>query len=261
MKMRFIDTHAHLTFEGLCENLDDVLERSRSAGVDGWITVGTDPKENTKSIELAGANKNMFAAVGFHPHEARLITTDDFDTLAAQMKEDIVVALGEIGLDYHYNFSEPPIQREVFRKQLEIAAATEKPVIVHSREAFDETLEILSEYIGRLRGIVIHCFGGDANQARKAVEMGCYISFTGTVTFKTADTAREAAGAVPLNRLMIETDCPYMSPAPMRKQRVNEPALMVHTAAKIAELHGVTTEEIARITTENAVDFFNLNLA
>jgi TatD DNase family protein len=257
--MRLIDTHAHLTFEGLFENLDDVLARSREAGVDTWITVGTSPEENIKNIELARRYDNMYAAAGFHPHDARLITDDDLQTLSKHLKEDVVVALGEIGLDYHYNYSEPQIQREIFRKQLEIAAAASRfPVILHSREAFDDTFAILSEYMLRLKDVVFHCFGGGAAEAKRAVEMGCHISFTGTVTFKNADIAREAAAAVPLERLMIETDCPFMSPAPMRKQRTNEPALMVHTAAKLAELHGIGLGDISRITTLNAVRFFGL---
>ncbi|AQQ70801.1 putative deoxyribonuclease YcfH [Limihaloglobus sulfuriphilus] len=256
--MSLIDTHAHLTFEGLVENLDDVLGRSRDAGVDTWVTVGTSPQENIKNIELARRYDNMYAAAGFHPHDARLITEDDLQALSKQINDDKVVALGEIGLDYHYNYSEPQIQQDIFRKQLEIAAAAGMPVILHSREAFEDTFAILTEYMPRLKDVVFHCFGGGAAEAQRAVEMGCYISFTGTVTFKNADTAREAATAVPLERLMVETDCPFMSPAPMRKQRTNEPALMIHTATKLAELHNTELEEIARVTTRNAVRFFGL---
>jgi TatD DNase family protein len=169
-----------------------------------------------------------------------------------------VVAIGEIGLDYHYDYSPRDIQKDIFRKQIEIAIEQKLPAVIHSREAFDETMEILESFGDDLPSIVVHCFGGDAEQARICVDKGYYISFTGVVTFKNAQSARDAAAAVASERLMVETDCPFMSPAPMRKQKINEPALMVHTAAKLAEVQGMELEELAAIMTANTKKFFGI---
>lgn len=257
--MGLIDSHAHLTFPEFSENFEQVLERSTQAGVDRWITVGTDPDDSVKSIELANRFENIYATVGYHPHYAKDVTGDDLVTLQQQLAEKKVVALGEIGLDYHYNFSEPQIQKEIFRKQLGIAEKTNMPVIIHSREAFEDTMAILDEFQGKLKDVVIHCFSGDAEQAKIVVAKGYYVSFTGVVTFKNAQTARDAAAQIPLEKLMVETDCPFMSPAPMRKQKVNEPSLMIHTAAKLAEIKNVSKEEFARVTEQTTINFFGLD--
>lgn len=255
-----IDTHCHLTFEPLAEDVAGVLERSRQAGVTAWITVGTSLVDSRKAVELAGRHENLYASVGIHPHDAK-----DADGAAmAELKEiargDRVVAIGETGLDFHYNFSKQPDQKRVFAAHLEMAKELALPVIVHSRNAFEETLDILHGCGDGLKGVVFHCFSGSAEQARQLLARGYYISFTGVVTFKNAQIAREAAAAVPMGRLMVETDCPYMSPEPVRSRKPNEPALMVHTARFLAELKGLSIDEFAAKSTQTAVRFFHLPL-
>lgn len=256
--MELIDTHCHLTFEQLAGQIDAVLERSIAAGVTSWITIGTDPAENKKAIALAAQYENMYATVGIHPHYAKDVTAETINQLRESAQNESTVAIGETGLDFHYNFSKQQAQKTVFIEHLKIAADLNLPVVVHSREAFDETVEILDDFGAAVEKIVFHCFGGSARQAEIVLEKGYYISFTGVVTFKNADTVRTAAIAVPLDRLMIETDCPYMSPAPMRNQKTNEPALMLHTAKFLAELKNVDLETLASATTATAKNFFSL---
>lgn len=258
LTMEFIDTHAHLTFDDLLADVDGVIERSMAAGVTGWITVGTDREHVERVLELAPKYDRMWAAVGYHPHYAKDITDEDIEYLRTVCKNEKVVAIGEAGLDFHYNFSEVERQKEIFRKQLEIAAGAGLPVVVHTRNAFDETVAILEEFAGKLKGVVVHCYSGDAEQAKMLLDKGYYISFTGIVTFKNAEEARAAAGVVPLDRMMIETDCPYISPAPMRNQRPCEPALLVHTAKRIAEIKGVSIEEFAGAVSATSKQFFGL---
>ena len=253
-----IDTHCHLTFEPLAGDVPGVIARSRAAGVTGWITVGTTLVDSGSAIELAARYENMYAAVGIHPHEAKTGDEAALAELKCLAQQDKVVAIGETGLDFHYNFSKQPDQARVFAAHLDIARALGLPVIVHSRNAFDETMEILDRNGGGLQGVVFHCFSGSADQARQLLERGHYLSFTGVVTFKNADATRAAAQVVPLDRLMVETDAPYMSPEPVRKQKPNEPALMVHTARLLADLKGVSLEDLAQATTRNAVKFFRL---
>ena len=256
--MHLIDTHCHLTFEPLARDVPGVIERSRAAGVTGWITVGTSLEDDGKAIDLAANYENMYAAVGIHPHEAKTGDAAALAELKRLAQQDKVVAIGETGLDFHYNFSKQPDQARVFSAHLDIARALGLPVIVHSRNAFDETVEILDRSGGGLKGVVFHCFSGSADHARQLLDHGYYLSFTGVVTFKNADATRAAAQVVPLDRLMVETDAPYMSPEPVRKQKPNEPALMVHTARLLADLKGVSLEDFAHATTRNAVEFFGL---
>lgn len=256
--MELIDTHCHLTFEQLAGQLDAVLERSIAAGVTSWITIGTDPDENQKAVALAEKYENMYATVGIHPHYAKDVTAETINQLREFAQNEKTVAIGEAGLDFHYNFSKPQAQKTVFIEHLKIAADLNLPVVVHSREAFDETIEILDDFGAAVEKVVFHCFGGSAEQARIVLDRGYYISFTGVVTFKNADTARQAAMAVPLDRLMIETDCPYMSPAPMRNQKINEPALMLHTAKFLANLKNTDLEILAEATSATAKKFFSL---
>lgn len=251
-----IDTHAHLAFEPLIDDLNAVLDRSRAAGVTKCITVGTKTEENRRSVEIAQKYDGLYATVGIHPHYAKDVTEPDITELEILSQNEKVVALGETGLDFHYNFSAQPAQIELFKKHLEVAAKVNLPVIIHSREAFNETLEILEPYSAKLKNVVFHCFTGTADQAELIIEKGWYISFTGVVTFKSANDVRESAKATPLERMMLETDCPYMTPAPMRKQKINEPALLVHTAKFIADLKGVTLEQLASKTVGNSLCFF-----
>jgi TatD DNase family protein len=259
--MELIDTHCHLTFEQLAGDIEAVIERSRAAGVVGWITVGTDPQHNRKAVELADRFDNIYATVGIHPHDAKDVTAKGLTELKELASSEKVIAIGETGLDFHYDFSPRQDQRRVFEAQLEIARQLNLPVIIHCREAFDETIDILEQFEGlkgRLKGVVFHCFSGSIQQARIVLDHGFYISFTGVITFKNAEKTRESAMVVPTNRLMLETDCPYMSPEPMRKQKINEPALMVHTARFVAVLKEMDENDFARAVTATSKNFFGL---
>ncbi len=256
--MGLIDTHCHLTFEPLAGDVAGVVERSRAAEVTGWITVGTSLEDSRRAVELAAAYENMYAAVGIHPHEAKDGDAAALAALKDLAQQDKVVAIGETGLDFHYNFSKQPDQRRVFAAHLAIAREVNLPVIIHSRNAYDETVEILDRHGGGLKGVVFHCFSGSAEQAKQLLDRGHFLSFTGVVTFKNAEATRAAAQVVPLERLMVETDAPYLSPEPLRKQKPNEPALMVHTARCLADLKGVSLEDLTQATSRNAVAFFCL---
>ena len=257
--MALLDTHCHLTFEPLAGDVAGVVERSRAAGVTGWITVGTSLEDSQAAIKLAAMYEGMYATIGIHPHEAGSADTAALEELRRLGRRTKVVAVGETGLDFHYNFSKQPDQKRVFIAHLEIAGELGLPVVVHSRNAFDETVEILDRHGTGLKGVVFHCFGGSAEQAEALLRRGYHISFTGVVTFKNAQATRAAARAVPLDRLMVETDCPYMSPEPLRSHKPNEPALMIHTARVLAELKGVKMENFAQATTQTAVTFFGLS--
>jgi TatD DNase family protein len=256
--MELIDTHCHLTFEQLADDIEAVLARSVAEGITSWITVGTDPQQNRKAVELSEKFKNIYAAVGIHPHDARDVTAEMLTELKELAKNEKVVAIGETGLDYHYNHSSPSDQKRAFAAQLKIAKELNLPVIIHSRKAFDETMEILDQYGRGTKGVVFHCYSGSAAQAKIVLDYGFYISFTGVVTFKNADLTRKAAEIVPTDRLMLETDCPYMSPEPVRKQKINEPALMIHTAMYLAELKQMDLTDFADAVTATSKSFFNL---
>lgn len=256
--MELFDTHCHLTFDDLAGDIDSVIARSIATRVTEWITVGTDLQEGRKAIALTQRFENLYAAVAIHPHDAKSVTSDtitDLKKLATNLK---VVAIGETGLDYHYNHSLREDQKRVFAKHLEIAAELNLPVIIHCREAFDDTMALLQSYGTGVRKVVFHCFSGSAEQAEIVLDRGFYISFTGVVTFKNAEKTRRAAEVVPLARLMLETDCPYMSPEPMRKQKVNEPALLIHTARFLADLKHMELADFASAVTATSRNFFNL---
>ena len=260
--MKLIDAHCHLTYESrhAGSDIDAVLKRSRDAGVTGWITIGTDAEESVKSVELANRFENMFATVAIHPHEAKTANDKTLGEIRQIAGNKKVVAIGETGLDFHYEFSTREQQRDSFIRHLELAAELNLPVVIHSREAFDETIKILEEHKGRLKGVVFHCFSGPVEQAKAVLENDWFISLTGVVTFKNANITRDVAKYVPLDRLMIETDAPYLSPEPMRKQKVNEPALLVHTAKFIAELRGMELADFAEAVTATTRRFFSLPL-
>jgi len=256
--MELIDTHCHLTFDDLAGDIEGVVERSIAAGVTGWITVGTDPQENHKAVELTERFQNMYAAIAIHPHDARTVTAQTIAELKQLAQNRNVVAIGETGLDYHYDFSLHEDQRRVFAEHLAIAAELGLPVIIHCRKAFDETMEILDKLGSGVGKVVFHCFSGSAEQAKILLKRGFYFSFTGVVTFKNAEKTRKAAAVIPLDRLMLETDCPYMSPEPVRKQKVNEPALMIHTARFLAELKQIPFADFADAVTATSKAFFQL---
>jgi len=256
--MKLIDTHCHLTFEDFARDIDGVIARSLAVGVTEWITVGTNLQENRKAIEFAERFENMYAAIGIHPHDAKTVTAQMLAELKKIAQHKKVVAIGETGLDYHYDFSPRQRQKEVFAEHLKIASELGLPVIIHCREAFDETMGILEEYGNAVDKVVFHCYSGSPEQAKIVLDKGFYISFTGVVTFKNARIKQEAARIVPVDRLMLETDSPYMSPEPMRRQKVNEPALMIHTATFLAELKQMDLEDFAQAVTATSRAFFGL---
>jgi TatD DNase family protein len=251
----FIDSHCHIDGPEYDADREDVISRARDAGVTTMLNVGTgDPYSGAfeRVVALAEEHEEIYAAVGVHPHDAKL-----FDDRAEQRLVELakqsqrVIAWGEIGLDYHYDHSPRDVQREVFRKQLRLARSLELPVIIHSREADEDTIAILGEELtDYARGGVMHCFGGSLETATSAIALGFFISFAGNLTFKKADNLRDVARQLPHDRILIETDCPYLSPVPFRGKR-NEPARVVETARCLAELLGRELEEIGRITSEN----------
>jgi TatD DNase family protein len=249
-ELNLIDSHVHLDHEQFRDDLDALLARAREQGVTRMLTIGTGdgPPKLDCAIELALKYDGIYATVGVHPHEASKADPKTFDNLRNLMTEPKVVAFGEIGLDYHYDFSPREVQREVFIEQLRIAQGSGKPVIIHTREAWADTLEILRrEWSGP--GIM-HCFTGDQAQAREALDLDFHLAFGGVITFKTADTVRQAAAIVPDDRLLVETDAPYLAPIPYRGKR-NEPAFMIETVRKLAEVRNTTVEHIAQVTSRN----------
>ncbi|HKD08289.1 MAG TPA: TatD family hydrolase [Bryobacteraceae bacterium] len=245
-----IDSHCHLDDKKYTEDLDEVLDRAAAAGVTRMLSIGTGdgPPELDRAVRLAERYPQICASVGAHPHDASKFTPQSAGDLRALAGNEKVVAFGEIGLDYHYDFSPREAQREVFIEQLGIAAEAGLPVIIHTREAWEDTLSILREH-WRGPGIM-HCFTGDAVQAREALDLGFHLAFGGVITFRTAEAVREAARITPEDRLLVETDAPYLAPVPWRGKR-NEPAFVAETARKLAEIRGVAAEEIASITTTN----------
>jgi TatD DNase family protein len=261
----FVDSHAHIDGPEFDADRDRVIQRARDADVGAILNVGTgDPHSAAleRAVELGEKHQDVYTAVGTHPHDARLYD----DSAEEKIRELItnnasVIAWGEIGLDFHYDNSPRSVQLEVFRRQLRLARLAALPVIVHTREAEDETIDILnSEWAGSNLPGIMHCFSGSLGLAQNAIELGFFISFSGIVTFKKADQLRMVAKKVPLDKLLIETDCPFLSPIPFRGKR-NEPAFVVEVARGLAGIHGVEVEEIARITTSNFAKLFQLPIA
>jgi len=257
--MGLIDSHAHLTFPELVDQVAEVLQRAREAGVERVITVATDLADARRAVDLAERHPDRIdVAAGFHPHEAGQVTDETFSAMAALWAHPKVVALGEMGLDYHYDFADRALQRSVFGRQLTEAAARVEPIVVHCREALDDTIRILLEHGFERRPVVFHCFTGSAEEAARIAGHGWRISFTGVVTFKKSDALRDVARAYPAEHLMIETDAPYLSPEPVRGRRPNEPAFLAHTARCLAELRGGPFAELAEQTARNTREFFEL---
>jgi TatD DNase family protein len=262
-----IDSHCHIDGEAFDDDRDEVVRRALEAGVVAMLNVGTgDPHSDDfrQAVAVAERYENVFASVGVHPHDAKLYDAKAEDHLIELAKSEKVIAWGEIGLDYYYDHSPRDVQREVFRGQIRKAKELGLPIIVHSRDADDETVEILrDEYLprvadGNVRGPgIMHCFGGTPEIAKELMSIGFLISFAGNVTFKKAENLLDAARVVPLDRLLVETDCPFLTPMPFRGKR-NEPAFVEHTAGFLAEFYGVPFDDLARQTTINFVEFFGL---
>jgi TatD DNase family protein len=261
--MIFVDSHCHIDGEAFDGDRDEVVQRAKDAGVKMMLTVGTgNPHDGEieKAVKVAESYENVFASVGVHPHDAKLYDEKAENHLIELVESSgKVIAWGEIGLDFYYDHSPRDVQFDVFRRQIRVAKKLNLPIIIHSRDADAETVKVLTEECSHedFRGGIMHCFGGTAEMAKDLMEIGFLISFAGNVTFKKAENLREAARVVPLEKLLIETDCPFLAPIPNRGKR-NEPAFVVHTAQFLADFYNVRIEEIARQTTENFIRFFAL---
>jgi len=255
-----IDSHAHLDFEDFQGDIDGVVSRAAAVGVDRIVVVGLwrSPGNFGNALELARARPAVFAATaGIHPHECAQVPEADWEESARLAADPLVVGVGETGLDYHYDLSPRDVQRESFRRSIRIARDVEKPLVVHVREAHDACAAILREEGIPTAGGVIHCFTGDWAAARVYLDLGMHVSVAGIVTFKAAEEIREAVRRIPRERLLVETDSPFLAPVPFRGKR-NEPAHVVHVASKVAELWGVSPAEVAEITTGNVKRLFRL---
>lgn len=256
MRPSLIDTHCHLEMKAFQKDREEVLSRAANEGIAYIINAGSDERGNIDGLRIAAEHEQVYASVGIHPHDAESLDTSLFKNIRAWIQKPKVVAIGEIGLDYHYLHSSKEAQINSFRKQLALARESDLPVIVHSREARDDTLRILGEEGKELKG-VLHCFSGDQEMANTAVKMGFHISFAGPVTFKNAGALRKTAKTIPDERILVETDAPYLSPVPMRGKR-NEPSYVRYTAQALADVRGVSEEDIARIVTLNAKMLFSI---
>lgn len=249
----FFDTHAHYCDRKFDKDRDDVLSSMPGSGVSLILDAGSGIDALDRSVALAQKYDFMYASAGVHPHDTEKMTDEHLVAVEQLQQNPKVVAVGEIGLDYHYDFSPRDIQRLRFREQLEIAGRVGKPAIVHQRESLEDTLAIVSEY--RDVGGVFHCFGGSVETAKRILDMGWYLSFGGIVTFKNARKVLDVIKMMPAERILLETDCPYISPEPYRGRR-NDSTYLIYIAAKIAEVRGSTTEEIAELTRNNGKRLF-----
>ncbi len=252
--MGIFETHAHYLKEDFGDDLIPLLQSMPSLGVEKIIAVGYDLRSSAEEIELAHRFEYIHAAAGVHPENCYELPTDWLVQLEAMLADEKVCALGEIGLDYHYDNTDKEVQAEVFERQLELARRLSLPVIIHSRDACEDTMNILKKH--KPRG-VLHCFSGSAETAAEVVKLGMYIGFTGVLTFKNAKKALAACEAVPLDRLLLETDCPYMAPVPHRGKRCDS-SMIQFTAAKMAEIKGVSAEEMIDIARQNAERLFGV---
>lgn len=255
-----IDSHAHLDAEDYQADLDAVVARARAAGLERIVCVGLwhRPGDFGNALALAARDPSFFSAtVGIHPHEAAQVPAADWEAFARLARDPRVVAIGEMGLDFHYDRSPRPVQEEAFRRSLRIAREVGKPIVIHVREADEPCLRCLREEGIPAAGGVVHCFTGDAPAARAYLDLGLHVSVSGIVTFKTAEPIREAVRITPRDRLLVETDSPFLAPIPFRGRR-NEPAYVAHVAAKVAEIWGTTADEVARVTTANVRRLFRL---
>jgi len=257
--VRLIDSHAHLTYPELSGQVEQVLHRAEQAGVETVITIGTDVLDARQAVALTTQYPGrVFAGAGFHPHHAERVAADDLREMAQLWQNAGVVALGEMGLDYHYDFAERSVQRKVFVQQLEAARPIDKPVVIHCREALDDCAAMLVDRGFERRRVVFHCFTGTEAEAARIAEHGWRISFTGIVTFPKSQELQAIAREYPADKLMIETDSPYLSPVPVRGTKPNEPAFVAHTAQFLARLRGVSLDDLAERTSRNTREFFGL---
>lgn len=254
--MSYVDVHAHLNDPAFKDDWEEALRRAFAAGVEEIIVAGYDLSSSEKAVAMALAFPGVYATVGVHPHEAAKAPEDYLEQLQTLARSPVVVAIGEIGLDYHYNFSVPEVQQEVFRQQLDLAKKLGLPVVVHDREAHADTLRLLEE-ASSLPGGIMHCYSGSLPMAERFIRLGLGFSFGGPLTFTNAHRVREVAAGLPRDRVMLETDCPYLTPVPHRGKR-NEPAYLPLAAEALAGIWGMTAAEVGELTTANARRTFRL---
>lgn len=253
--IKLIDSHAHLDFPDYANELDEVIKRAQDSGVSKIISVGTTLDGSYSCLALAKKHPFIYSTAGIHPHDAKDVTDDCYKKIEALAREEKVIAIGEVGLDFHYEHSPRETQKEVFRQFIRLAKKTGLPLVVHTREAEEETLQILESEKASEVGGVIHCFSGSLDLAKKCLQMGFHISIPGIVTFKKASNVHEVVNMVPIEKMLIETDSPFLAPIPYRGKR-NEPAYVKIVAEKVAELKGLSLEDVARITTLNTERLF-----
>ena len=251
----FVDTHSHLNFPDFSEDYPDVIARAKKAGITVILNVGADLSTSKRAIELAQKEKICYAVVGIHPTSANNLKDKDYQELEALAQKKKVIAIGEIGLDYFHNSTPKEIQKRSFEMQILPAKKLNLPVIIHNRDAHQDVLAVLKEK--EVKKGVMHCFSGDINLAREVLSLGLHISFTGNLTYKKNGDLRAVAKEIPLKKLLLETDCPYLPPQPKRGKR-NEPSFLVYTAEELAKIKGISLEELGEITTKNAKSLFKL---
>jgi TatD DNase family protein len=252
-----IDSHAHLEMPEFKKDLEEVIQRAKTSGVQYIFTVGTEKKDWSRALEIAHLHPSVYAILGVHPHNAREIDEETYPTLRKLCTDQKVRAYGEIGLDFYRNLSPREVQLKRFREQIQLAREIGLPIVVHDREAHKETLEILKSEKAEECGGIIHCFSGDYAMAKACIEIGFFISIPGSITFKTAERFQEVVKQIPLESLLIETDAPFLAPVPFRGKR-NEPSYVRYTAQKVAEIKKVSLEKVAEVTTENALHVYRL---
>ncbi|MCM3021480.1 TatD family hydrolase [Priestia megaterium] len=252
------DTHVHLNAEQYEDDLQEVINRALEKGVQNMVVVGFDEPTIKKAIQIAETYDFIYASVGWHPVDAIDMTDEYLAWIEELAQHPKVVALGEMGLDYHWDKSPKEVQKDVFRRQIRLARKVNLPIIIHNRDATEDVVTILKEEHVEEVGGIMHCFTGSIEVAKQCMDMNMYISFGGPVTFKNAKKPKEVATELPLDKLLIETDCPYLTPHPFRGKR-NEPGYVSYVAEQIAELKGITYEELADITTANAKKLFGIN--
>ena len=253
-----IDSHAHLDDERFDGDREMIIKNLKANGIELVVNVGADLKSSASTVELARENENIYAVVGVHPHSASGLNEEALEILKSHAEEEKVVAIGEIGLDFFYDNSPRDDQRAAFKAQIDLAKSLGLPIVIHSREADQETFDTIEAAMddGKLE-VLLHCYSGSAELAEEYLKLGCYISLAGPVTFKNARVPKEVAEVVPLDRLMVETDSPYLTPEPYRGKR-NEPMFVKYVAEEIARIKGVDIEDLSRATRENTKVFFNI---
>ena len=255
----YFDTHCHLDNQQLSSVVEDIVGRAASAGVNQMTAIGTDVKTSRRCVELAEQFEQVYAAVGIHPTVCQNFAQDDWDLIIELVQQPQVVAIGETGLDLHWDTSTLEVQKQWFQRHINLSFEKGLPLVIHMRDCESEIVEMLegSAIDGRINGIM-HSFTGTVESAMRCLALGMYISFAGMVTFKKSDDLRAVAAAIPDDRLLIETDAPYLSPDPLRSKRPNEPSYLIHTAACLADVKDICPEELAKVTTENAQRVFRL---